>query len=267
MPRKNRHNKGNGVEDREIKDHSPYIPQNGKLKYDLIIKENFKYTDRQKEILSQGENKETRCLMIDGLWGTSKSYIATLISLKLLSNKKVDQIIFIRNPVESSSFGKLGYIKGGIEEKMAPYNEVFYNKLNELLSKPDLDKLESENRISFLPLGFTRGLSWNCKAVVVDESASMTYDDLLLLLTRCGRFTKIFFVGDSQNQNDIGIKSGFKKIFDLFSDQESKENGIFTYELKNESDILRSDFVRFIMKKTGKTCGRLLNEPMFENKK
>jgi len=235
------------------RDNSPYIQQNNKLKDELNIKERFQLTDKQIEILEKGVDKGTRCLMIDGLWGTSKSYLATLISLKLLSTKKIDQILYIRNPIESSSSGKIGYIKGEISEKMAPYNEIFFNKLEELLPRQDIDKIEKENRIACLPLGFTRGLSWNCKAVIVDEAASLSLDDILLLLTRCGEFTRIFLIGDSMNQNDIGSKSGFKKIFDLFSDEESEQNGIFTYELKNDSDILRSGFVRFIMKKTGKT--------------
>ena len=233
-------------------DTSVRVQQNAKIKDELKIRESFRLTEKQKEIIDIGLSKNCRCILIDGLWGTSKSYLATLISLKLLSNKKVDQILYIRNPVESSTSGKLGFIKGEIESKMAPYNEIFFNKLEELLPHSDIEMLTKENRIKCLPLGYTRGLSWNCKAIIVDEAASMTWDDILLLLTRCGEFTRIFFIGDSLNQNDIGTKTGFKKIFDLFSDQDSKDNGIFTYELQNESDILRSGFVRFVMKKTGK---------------
>jgi len=234
-------------------DKSLYIQQNTKLKEELDIKENFQLTEKQKEIISRGLDRDTRCIWIDGLWGTSKSYLATLIALKLLSNKRVDQILYIRNPIESSSTGKIGFIKGEIAEKMAPYNEIFFNKLEELLPRQNIDILEKENRIKCLPLGFARGLSWNCKAVIVDEAASLSEDDILLLLTRCGEFTRIFLIGDSINQNDIGSKSGFKKMFTLFSDEDSKSNGTFTYELKNESDILRSGFVRFVMRKVGKS--------------
>jgi phosphate starvation-inducible protein PhoH and related proteins len=233
-------------------DHSPKIPQREKFKGTFTIKENFNLTDKQKQIIERGLDSNLRCLMIDGIWGTSKSYLATLISLKLLFSKKVDQILFVRNPVESSSTGKLGYLKGSLEDKLAPYNEIFFNKIDELLSKPDIEKLNNDGRLACLPLGFTRGLSWNCKAVIVDECASMTYDDFLLLLSRCGPFTRIFFIGDSLNQNDIGSKSGFSTIFKLFTDEDSKQNGIYTFELKDETDIVRSGFVRFIMKKLGK---------------
>lgn len=233
-------------------DNSPTVPQREKIKGSFTIKENFKLTEKQQQIIERGLDPKLRCLMIDGIWGSSKSYLATLISLNLLLSKKIDQILFVRNPIESSTTGKLGYLKGGIEEKLAPYNEIFFNKIDELLSKPDIEKLNKDNRLACLPLGFCRGLSWNCKAVIVDECASMTYDDFLLLLSRCGPFTRIFFIGDSLNQNDIGSRSGFSTIFKLFSDEESKQNGIYTFELKDESDIVRSGFVRFIMKKLGK---------------
>lgn len=234
------------------KDLSPVINQRKKLDSEIYIKQRYKLSEKQQQIVDIGLDNKTRCLLIDGLWGTSKSYLATFISLKLLQEKKIDEIIFIRNPIEASSTGKIGFLKGDISEKMSPYNAVFFDKLKELLNKSDIDKLQKEERINCLPLGFTRGLSWNCKAIIVDEAASMTWDDILLLLTRCGEFTKIFFIGDSVNQNDIGNRSGFKQIFNLLSDEDSKTQGIHTFELKNESDIVRSGFVRFIMRKTGK---------------
>lgn len=242
--------KNNRSSDRE--DTSPVVFQSKKISEPLEIKERFKLTEKQQSILNCGLSKECKCLFLDGIWGSSKSYLATLISLKLLSNKRIDQIIYIRNPIEASTMGKIGFIKGDTSEKMLPYNQIFFDKLDELLYKQDIDKLNKENRFICLPLGFTRGLSWSCKAIIVDEAASMTYDDILLLLSRCGEFTKIFFIGDSLNQNDIGTRSGFSTIFKLFSDQESKDNGVFTFELKESSDIVRSGFVRFIMKKLGK---------------
>lgn len=234
------------------KDSSPVIHQRSKLDSEIYIKQRYKLSEKQQQIVDIGLDNNTKCLFIDGLWGTSKSYLATYISLRLLAAKKIDEIIFIRNPIEASSTGKIGFLKGDLSEKMLPYNAIFFDKLKELLNKLDIDKLQKEERINCLPLGFVRGLSWNCKAIIVDEAASMTYDDILLLLSRCGEFTKIFFIGDSLNQNDIGTRSGFSTIFRLFSDTDSKDNGVFTYELKEQSDILRSGFVRFVMKKLGK---------------
>jgi predicted ribonuclease YlaK len=235
----------------EKKDTSIHVTQRPKINFTLGIKERSDLTEKQKNVLEVAANKNTKCVFIDGLYGTSKSYLAVMSSLKLLNAKKVDEIIFIRNPVESSTTGKIGFIPGTSEEKMAPYNAILFDKLEEMLSESDIAKLKKDNRINCHPVGFVRGRSWNCKAVIVDEASSMTWDDLFLILTRCGEFTRIFFIGDSVNQNDIGAKSGFRKMFTLFNDKESKDFGIHCFELREYSDIVRSGLLRFVMEKTG----------------
>jgi predicted ribonuclease YlaK len=253
----------------EKKDTSIQVTQRPKINFTLGIKERSDLTEKQKNIIEVACNKNTKCVFIDGLYGTSKSYLAVMSSLKLLNAKKVDEIIFIRNPVESSTTGKIGFIPGTSEEKMAPYNAILFDKLEEMLSECDIAKLKKDNRINCHPVGFVRGRSWNCKAVIVDEASSMTWDDLFLILTRCGEFTRIFFIGDSVNQNDIGAKSGFRKMFNLFNDQESKDFGIHCFELREYSDIVRSGLLRFVMEKTGLIKNPdnkelLRKEPMFE---
>lgn len=231
------------------KDTSPKIHQRSKIDFNLLIQERDDLTERQKVILETMLDKKTRCVFIDGIYGTGKTYCAVLAALKLLNAGRVDQILYIRNPIENSSTGKVGFLPGSISEKMSPYAAVMAEKLEEFISKNDIITLTKQDRIESMPLGFVRGRSWNCKAIIVDEASSMTYDDLVLLMTRCGEFTRIFLVGDSLNQNDIGSKSGFRQMFNIFDDMDSKENGVYTFELREESDIVRSGFLRFILKK------------------
>ena len=241
----------NQADNVETDDKSSHVSQRPKINFSLNIKERKDLTEKQKLLMETALNKNTKCVFIDGLYGTSKSYLAVMASLKLLNAKKVDEIIFIRNPVESSTTGKIGFIPGTSEEKMAPYNAILFDKLEEMLCESDIAKLKKDNRITCHPVGFVRGRSWNCKAVIVDEASSMTWDDLFLILTRCGEFTRIFFIGDSINQNDIGAKSGFRKMFELFNDQQSRDFGINCFELREYSDIVRSGLLRFVMEKTG----------------
>lgn len=235
----------------EKKDKSLFVTQRPKISFSLAIKSREDFTEKQKTVIETALDKHTKCVFVDGLYGTSKSYMAVLASLKLLNEKKVDEIIFIRNPVESSTTGKIGFIPGSSEEKMAPYNAILFDKLEEMLGEADIQKLKKDNRINCYPVGFVRGRSWNCKAIIVDEASSMSWDDLFLIMTRCGEFSKIFFLGDSVNQNDIGSKSGFKKMFNLFNDEESRNFGIHCFELREYTDIVRSGLLRFVMEKAG----------------
>ena len=232
-------------------DPSPYVHQRDKLDWDLNIRERNDYTERQKVILEAALDSHARCIFIDGVWGSGKTHLSVLAALKMLNTGRVDQLIYIRNPVEATSTGKLGYLKGDQTEKMAPYCVPLYDKLEEMLPKPDIDRLVKDDRLLCIPLGFIRGRNWNCKAVIVDEASSMSWDDLLLLLSRCGEFTRIFFIGDSINQNDLGSKSGFRRMFNTFDDLDSKEHGIYAFELRDTADIVRSRFLRYVMAKTG----------------
>lgn len=238
------------------KDESPNVYQDKKLSWPLNIKVIHKLNEKQSLIRETMLDKKTRCVFIDGIYGCSKTYMSVLASLELLNDKKIDQIIYLRNPVESCTTGKIGFLKGESGEKMAPYAAAFHQKLDEFLPKPEVDRLIKEEKVIVMPVGFVRGHSWNCKAIIVDEASSMSYDDLFLLMTRCGPFTKIFIIGDTLNQNDIGNKAGMVRMFKYFDDEESQRHGIFTFELKSASDVVRSGFVRFIMSKTG-----LIKEP------
>ncbi len=211
----------------------------------------FELTEKQKIIHDTSlNNKDFKCYFLDALWGTGKSFLTTLISLKLLYANRVNKIIFIRKPSECSL--SIGFTPGSIEEKMAPYNRIFFDKLSELIPKSEIDKLIKEGKIECLPVGFIQGLSFPRTALIVDESSGMSFDEILLILSRCAEFSKIFFIGDSINQNFSGDKSGFRDMFNLLSDKESRDNGIYTFEMMDEKDIVRSSFVRFLMRKTGK---------------
>lgn len=240
---------GNAKKDR---DHSPKIHQRDKITGSLHIAQRDDLTERQKVIIDTMLHKDTRCAMIDGYWGTSKSWLSIYCALTLLNQGRVAEIKYVVNPVEASTTTEVGLLPGGVEEKLKPYSAVLYDKLNEFLPKSEIDALEKDKRIECLPVAFMRGRSWNCTAIIVDESSNISYDELLLVVSRCGEFTRIFFVGDSQNQNSIGNKSGFRRFFEVFyGDKDSMDHGIYCFELRNREDIVRSGFLRFVMEKVG----------------
>ncbi len=234
-----------------VKDKSPFVSQREKIKTELNIRERNDLTERQKVILETMLDKDTRCVFIDGIYGSSKTWLSVLASLKLLNSGRVDQILYIRNPVESTTTGHLGFIPGTLEEKFSMYTMPLVEKLEEMLPSNEISALQKDKRIEGIPLGYVRGRNWNCKAIIIDEASSMSYDDLVLLLTRCGEFSRVFISGDSVNQNDIGSKAGFRRIFERFDDMDSKENGIYTFELKEATDVVRSKFVRYVLRKIG----------------
>lgn len=227
------------------KDTSPIVPQKSKIKNELTFIQR-ELNEKQKIFLELAMDKNTKMIFVSGPAGTSKTFISIMAALQLLNLKKVSDLLYLRSAVESSD-SKIGFLPGEVDEKMAPYLQPLLEKLNELLPKAEVDMLEKDGRVSSVPIGFLRGLNWNAKCIIADEAQNMTQKEIITLITRTGEFSKVFIIGDP-DQSDIGNKSGFVKILNLFDDEESKQNGIYTFKF-TEEDIVRSGLVKYIIKK------------------
>ena len=226
-------------------DKSPVIPQKNKIKNEIDIYKR-ELTIKQKQFLDVALDKNTKVMFVSGPAGTSKTYMSILAALTLLNQKRVSDLLYLRSAVESSD-SKLGFLPGEADEKMAPYIQPLLEKLSELTNKASIDYLQKEERIDSIPIGFLRGLNWNARCIVADEAQNMTYKELITLVTRVGEFSKVFILGDP-DQSDIIGNSGFLKMMNCFDDEESRENGIYTFKF-DEDDIVRSALVRFVIKK------------------
>ena len=241
-------NNDNGETKNEKIDKSPIIPQRNKLKGNLNIFQR-ELTERQKQFLDIALSKESRLIFVSGPAGTAKTYLSVYSALTLINQKRVSDLIYIRTAVECSD-AKLGFLPGEADEKMAPYIQPLLDKMAELLPKGDVDFLLKDDRVTAIPVGFLRGLNWNAKTIICDESQNCTFKELFTLITRVGEFSKVFIIGDP-DQPDINGKSGFIKMIAQFDDEESRANGIHVFKF-NEDDIVRSGLVKFIIKRVKK---------------
>ena len=227
-------------------DKSPRIPQRDKIPYQLDVKE-FKWTEKQKEFIQLAQDKNTKIIFVNGPAGCSKTLLAVYVSLLMLNQRRISDILYLRAAVESSD-AKLGFLPGDLDNKIHYYGLPLLDKLDELLPSSQVDKLVKEERVSIFPVGFTRGLNWNAKSIIVDEAQNLVQKEMVTILTRLGQFTKCFVLADP-NQSDINGKSGsFVKTCQLFNDAQSKEMGIHYFEF-DEEDIMRSEIVKFLVKK------------------
>ena len=98
-------------------DTSPRIHQDRKLKDPVRLREKV-WTPKQNHFIQTALDNQSKVMIVDGIWGSGKNLIATYTSLRLLNDKKVSDLIYVRNPVESSTVAKLGYLKGDMASKM-----------------------------------------------------------------------------------------------------------------------------------------------------
>jgi phosphate starvation-inducible PhoH-like protein len=146
------------------KDNSPYVFQRDKIDFNLQLRE-LPWTQKQKDIIELMSHKDTKVLFLSGPAGTSKSIVSTYCALKLLNEKRVSEVIYIRSVIESAS-KSLGYLPGTQEEKMSPFLSPLVDKMEELLPQCDVNKLVNEGRVKGIPINFLRGASFNVNFII-----------------------------------------------------------------------------------------------------
>ena len=246
------------------KDQSPRVPQRDKIDYPISLRERDDLTDKQKQLIDLILDKETKLVFLSGPAGTSKTFLAVYCGLLLLQKHSVSDVLYIRSIAESAS-KSLGSLPGDQDEKMNPFLMPLYDKLDELLPRPDVDRLVKDERISGMPINYLRGSSFNARMVLSDESQNLTFKELTTLITRVGKFSKLIVAGD-MDQSDINGQSGFAKMFDLFNDEDSRNQGIHCFSF-TAADIVRSGLVRYIVERLdAHRMASSKSEPMFPAK-
>ena len=209
---------------------------------------NLRLTEKQKVFLAIALQKETNIMFVSGPAGSTKTYMAVYAALRHLSAEDDLDMFYVRTIIESGEKG-LGALPGSVEEKINPYMAPLEDKLMEMLpqNKTVRKDLINEGRIQAMPINYLRGANWKDKVVVADEAQNFTFKELTTLITRLGKNSKLFICGDFM-QSDINGRSGYSGMFNLFKDQESRENGIHCFSF-NKDDILRSELQKYIIGK------------------
>jgi phosphate starvation-inducible PhoH-like protein len=209
----------------------------------------FKFTDKQVRFLNIILNPDNSIVFVSGPAGSSKTYMAIYAAIQLMAADREKELLYVRSIAESADKG-LGSLPGDIAEKFDPFLMPLYDKLEEIVQPQDVAWLKKQEMISAVPINFLRGASWTDKIVVADECQNFTLKELTTLITRVGEGTKLIMCGDTM-QSDIGQRSGFKNMFDLFNDKESKDKGVQTFSFSHE-DIVRSEILKFLVSKLEK---------------
>jgi phosphate starvation-inducible PhoH-like protein len=227
--------------------------QNQLIESELVNKEvNFKIkplkfkSQKQKDFFDLCRSDDTKLLICDGPAGTGKSLIAIYAALKALKSGQYERILYVRTPVDASDNG-IGFLPGDYVDKTIQYMAPLEEKLSMLLDYSDIKKLYNADKIEATVNTFMRGRSIDNTIIVIDELANFSMKEILTVFSRTEENTKIIAVGDHM-QSDIGLNSCLTKLMLEFCDQESKDNGVFTFSFDNE-DIVRSKLTKFIVKR------------------
>lgn len=161
------------------------------------------------------EQKEAKSIILNsaitvlkGKAGSGKTLVSCQVALDQLFRKEVSRIVITRPTVSEEN---LGYLPGGIDEKMDPWLQPIYQNFYALYSKEKIDKEIAEGRIQILPMSYVRGITFVDSFVIADEIQNLTHSQTEALLGRLGKGSKMVLCGDVQqidlkNKKHSGIE-------------------------------------------------------------
>jgi len=211
----------------------------------------FPKSVHQKEFIYAMQNAKLTFAI--GPAGTGKTFLAIAYALQQVLSGEKQKIILTRPVVEAGE--NLGFLPGGVNEKITPYVRPLYDAMEWLLSPLMIKKLEENGAIEVAPLAYMRGRSLHNAVVLLDEAQNTTPGQMKMFLTRLGDNTRAIVTGDvSQIDLPYRVQSGLIHAEKILSDV-SEINFIHL----NAKDVVRSSLVQRIVDAYEKK-GQGLNE-------
>ncbi|TGG79182.1 MAG: PhoH family protein [Aphanocapsa feldmannii 277cV] len=126
--------------------------------------------------------------------GTGKTFLATVLAVQMLNDRKVERLILTRPAVEAGE--RLGFLPGDLQQKVDPYLRPLYDALHTLLGQERTSVLLEKNLIEVAPLAYMRGRTLSDAFVILDEAQNTTSAQMRMVLTRLGENSRMVVTGD-----------------------------------------------------------------------
>jgi phosphate starvation-inducible PhoH-like protein len=188
---------------------------------------------------------KNKILIVTGPAGSGKTKIACDYAINQLLAKNTTKIILTR-PVVSVEKENLGFLPGSIGQKMDPWTRPIFDIFQEYLSMKEIQTLIENGYIEISPLGFMRGRTFQNCIIIADEMQNSTPKQMLMLLTRIGKGTKMIITGDAQ-QSDLGEGVNGLTDFSMKLKEKLGAEGIGMIEMKEE-DVVREEVVKEVLR-------------------
>lgn len=184
--------------------------------------------------------KEKPICLATGYAGTSKSYIPTVMAADLYKTNQIQKIIITRPAVSTSK--SVGYTSGDFATKMRMWLGAIVPIFRERLGDAVFNIALERGDIEFVPLEVIKGMSINDAWLIVEEASDLTKDEVVKIVTRMGKNSKLVLAGDIR-QTELRGESGLHWLTKFVERHNLTANFGFV-DFNDVNDIVRSDAVR-----------------------
>lgn len=193
-------------------------------------------TLRQKAYVEAMERHDLTLAL--GPAGTGKTFLATVLAVRMLQERKVEKLILTRPAVEAGE--RLGFLPGDLQQKVDPYLRPLYDALHTLLGAEKVTALLEKGVIEIAPLAYMRGRTLADAFVILDEAQNTTTAQMRMVLTRLGERSRMVVTGDpTQIDLPSGVTSGLHEAAEVLEGIE----GVAICRL-SAADVLRHPLVQ-----------------------
>ena len=147
---------------------------------------------------------DIRVIALDGMAGTGKTILAMAAGLEQVMESGHYDKVAVYRPVVPVGKAELGFLPGGLDEKLDPWMTAVTDALVALTdtrshadARAILEEMTARNKLSLEAVTYLRGRSLHGTFVVVDEAQNLEPTTLKTILTRVGEGTKVVFTGDT----------------------------------------------------------------------
>jgi PhoH-like ATPase len=147
---------------------------------------------------------DVRVVALDGMAGTGKTLLALAAGLEQVMERPLYDKVSVYRPVVPVGRAELGFLPGGLEEKLDPWMTAVTDALVALTERRShadartlLEEMTDRDKLSLEAVTYLRGRSLQGTYVLVDEAQNLEPPTLKTILTRVSEGTKVVFTGDT----------------------------------------------------------------------
>lgn len=167
--------------------------------------------------------KELPVVSVGGGAGTGKTLLTIAAALDALKSGQYERIMVFRSLHELGQGQEMGFLPGGVDEKMAPWAGAIYDAIdtisrsrkpvrrNSTFADAEKQKAEAEKlrgMIEIAPITYLRGRSLSNTFMILEEAQNFSRSEILNILSRTGENTKVVLTFDANQTDNRFLRSG-----------------------------------------------------------